>query len=592
MAPNPNKLARFWNELRRRNVARVFAVYAAAAFMILEFVDIMSEPFGLPDWALKLAFAILALGLVIAMIISWIFDVTPKGVEKTKPLSEVHEKEKQTVPNGWKIATYASVVVIIGLIFLNIVGGPKQLRAGDVQSLVILPFDNLTGDDQLEYFVSGMHASLIGDMGKVGGMRVISKTSSNTYKDMDMSLPEIATELGVDAVVEPTVMCLGDTICLQIRVITPFPEERQLWIAEYKEEKSQILNLYNRITKQIADEVMIELTPEEKRLLDKSFTVNKEAYDAYLKAQQYWDQLSEESLQKAMELMNTAIELDPSWAPPYAGVAKVWGGMMQMGFASPSVAFPEIAANINKSLELDSEFADLHFFIAAMAVWMEWDWEKGEKAFIKALAINPNDVMSRIYYAHLLMILQRIDEALAQGQLAVDLDPLNPLILALYSVVLSGASDWEAALDYAKKAVAIDPESFFAYNALEPAAFQCEEYDKVIDALKFVLPVENEAIINIEKIFKKQSIIAAYAEVQNQMELMAQQHFVLPSDMAIRYYLINQYDRALDWIEKGYEIHDPNMPYISSGFTKYEQLHDNPRYIDLVEKLKLPFPKD
>ena len=592
MSTNPNKLTRFWHELKRRNVARVFAVYAAAAFMILELVDIMSEPFGLPDWTLNLVFAILALGLVTAMIFSWIFDVTPKGVEKTKPLSEVHEKEKQTVPNGWKVATYASIVVIIGLVVLNIFSGPKQLRAGDVQSLVVLPFDNLTGDDQLEYFVSGMHASLIGDMGKVGGMRVISKTSSNTYKDIDKSIPEIATELGVDAVVESTLMCLGDTICLQIRVITPFPEERQLWIADYKEEKSQILNLYNRITKQIASEVMIELTPEEKRLLDKSVTVNEEAYDAYLKGQQYWDQLSEESLQKAMEHMNTAIELDPDWAPPYAGVAIVWGGMMQMGFASPSVAAPEIAVNLNKSIELDSDFADLHFFIAALAVWMEWDWDKGEKSFLKALAINPNDVMSRIYYAHLLMILQRTDEALAQGHLAVGLDPLNPLVLALYSVVLAGAEECESALVHAEKAVTIDPENYFAYGALEHVAFQNEEYDKVLEAIKFQLPLENEKIKEIEGIYENHGFLAAYEDAINQMEIMAQQQFVLPCDMAVRYYLINQDDKAIDWLETGFNIHDPNMPYITSGITKYDRLHGNPRYIDLVEKLNLPFPKN
>ena len=592
MSTNPNKLSRFWHELKRRNVARVFAVYAAAAFMILELVDIMSEPFGLPDWTLKLVFAILALGLVTAMIISWIFDVTPKGVEKTKPLSEVQEKDKPIVPNGWKVATYASIVVIIGLVVLNIFSGPKQLRAGDVQSLVVLPFDNLTGDDQLEYFVSGMHASLIGDMGKVGGMRVISKTSSNTYKDIDKSIPEIATELGVDAVVESTLMCLGDTICLQIRVITPFPEERQLWIADYKEEKSQILNLYNRITKQIASEVMIELTPEEKRLLDKSVTVNEEAYDAYLKGQQYWDQLSEESLQKAMEHMNTAIELDPDWAPPYAGVAIVWGGMMQMGFASPSVAAPEIAVNLNKSIELDSDFADLHFFIAALAVWMEWDWDKGEKSFLKALAINPNDVMSRIYYAHLLMILQRTDEALAQGHLAVGLDPLNPLVLALYSVVLAGAEEWDPALVHAEKAVTIDPENYFAYGVLEQVAIHNEDYEKALEAIWFQLPLEKEKIKEIEGIYENHGILTAYEEVLNQMGIMAQQQYVMPYDMAVRYYLVNQDDKVMDWLETGFNIHDPNMPYISSGFSKFDRLHGNPRYIDLVEKLNLPFPKN
>ena len=297
MSDNPGKQSQFWQELKRRKVIYVITVYASASFVIIELVNNVLEPLNLPDRTPTIAIIVLAIGFPLAVVLSWIFDMTPKGVEKTKPLTGSQEGEKSVIANRWKIATYVSLAVIIGLIILNLAGGTKQLRAGDIQSLVVLPFDNFTGDDQLEYFVSGMHASLIGDMGKLGGLRVISKTSCSTYKDVDMSIPEIATELDVDAVVESTVMCLGDTICLQIKIITPFPEERQLWIAEYKEEKSQILNLYNRITKQIADEVMIELTDDEISLLSKSRTVNKEAYDAYLMGRYYWDDLSLKSLQ-------------------------------------------------------------------------------------------------------------------------------------------------------------------------------------------------------------------------------------------------------------------------------------------------------
>ncbi len=246
-------------------------------------------------------------------------------MEKTKPLSEGQEAERPVMQNRWKIATYVSLAVIIGLIILNIAGRTSKLKAGDIQSLVILPFDNFTGDEGLEYFVSGMHSSLIGDMGKISGLRVISKTSSNVYKGVDMSVPQIASELNVEAVVEAQVMCLGDSICLQVKVISVYPEEKQLWVADYKEEKSQILNLYNRVTKQIADEVMVELTADEENLLSVTTTVDKEAYDAFLRGHYYWgnDLLSEESLNKTLENLNIAIEEDPGFAPPYAGVAQV-----------------------------------------------------------------------------------------------------------------------------------------------------------------------------------------------------------------------------------------------------------------------------
>ncbi|RLD34074.1 MAG: hypothetical protein DRI83_08515, partial [Bacteroidetes bacterium] len=198
--------------------------------------------------------------------------MTSKGVEKTKPIEELKEGEKTAVPNAWRIATIISFVVILGLAVLNIVGGGKQLRAGEIQSLVILPFENFTGDDQLDNMVSSMHSLLIGNMGRISGLRVVGKTSSKTYKDTDMSAKDIAREVNVDAVLEPTIMCLGDSACMQFRLVSTTGEEDQIWVGDYREDK-----------RQVADEVMIELTPEEERLLSISKTVDREAYDAYLK---------------------------------------------------------------------------------------------------------------------------------------------------------------------------------------------------------------------------------------------------------------------------------------------------------------------
>ncbi|MEN8228581.1 MAG: hypothetical protein ABFS38_10545 [Bacteroidota bacterium] len=592
MSDNSNKLSQFWQELKRRRVIHVITVYASAAFVLIELINNLTEPLNLPSNLATIVIIVLAVGFPLAIVLSWLYDLTSAGVEKTRPLDEVGEEKQKSVPNAWKIATYVSFVVIVGLLTLNIVGGSKELRAGDIQSMVVLPFDNYTGDDQLDYFVSGMHASLIGDMGKIGGLRVISKTSSNTYKDVDMSIPEIASELGVDAVVEPSVMCLGDSICLQVRIITPYPEEKQLWIAEYKEEKSQILNLYNRVTKQIANEVRIELSPDEERVLTQSRTVNKEAYDDYLMGLYYWDKLGKEPLEKALEYFNSAIETDPEWAPPYAGVAQVWVGMAQMGFVAPQIAGPIIFENLNRALELDLEFAASHFTQAAIAVWTEWNWEKGEKEFLKALSINPNDAMSRIYYAHLLMHLQKKEEALAQGQQAVDLDPLNPLILGLYAVVLSYGDQWEEAHEHLEKAISIDPYNYFAHLILEPVSYHVGDIKGLLKSVKFCLPFEDSIQLVIEDIAEDVGMKAAYREIVNQLEVMGPASHQRSLHMANRYAFLNQYDKAMELLETGFENHDNNMPYIACGYGKLEALYDNPRYIALMEKLNLPMPED
>ena len=584
----PNKLSQFWQELKRRKVIYVITVYASAAFVIIELVNNVVEPLNLPERIPTIAIIILAIGFPIAVILSWIFDLTPKGMEKTKPLSEVLVAERLVIQNRWKIATYVSIAVIIGLIILNIAGGPPRLQAGDIQSLVVLPFDNFTGEDGLEYFVSGMQSSLIGDMGKISGLRVISKTSSNVYKGVDMSVPQIASELAVDAVVEAQVMCLGDSICLQVKVVSAFPEEKQLWIAEYKEEKSQILNLYNQVTKHIADEVMVELTADEDNLLSEARTVNMEAYEAYLRGHQYWDDLSEESLNKALEYLTFAVEKDPDWAPLYDGLAKVWGGKVQMGFVSPDIAMPLIYANLNKAFELDPDFAGSHFTSAVFGVWAEWNWDKGEKEFLKALGINPNDAMSRIYYAHLLAILQRFDEALIQGQLAVELDPMNPLILALFAPVLVSSGDWETALAYLEKALEIDPENFFALGNFDIVAYKCEEYEKAFEALISYIPFNYDIMMkNIERIYKEKGIDSVYDEILRQLEIKSHESFISFFDIAVRYNLMDQNDKTLDWFEIGLEQHDPNMPYITTGFFNTEPLEDNPRFLAILEKMNL-----
>ncbi len=435
MAANPNKLSRFWQELKRRRVVHVITVYASAAFVSIELINNLAEPLNLPPNLLTIVVIVLAVGFPLVIILSWLYDISSDGVEKTKPAEELKEGEKTVVPNAWKIATYVSFIVIIGLAVLNIVGGGKQLRAGDIQSLVVLPFDNYTGDDLLENMVSGMHALLVGDIGRISEVRVLGKTSSDVYKDVNISATRIAAELDVDAVLEASVMSLGDSVCIQFRLVQTTGKEKQLWIAEYREDKNQIINLYNQVTKQIADEIMIELTPQEERLFAKSRTVDREAYDDYLRSYQYWDDLSQESLNKGLEYLNLAVEKDPDFAPLYVGLSQVWGGLAQTGFESPEIAGPKAFEYLNKALELDPDLPEAHAMSAGIAVWAEWDWEKGEKEYLKALELNPNDVMSRVFYGHLLMILQRPEEALSQAQLAVELDPLNPLVLSLAAVV-------------------------------------------------------------------------------------------------------------------------------------------------------------
>jgi tetratricopeptide (TPR) repeat protein len=402
-----------------------------------------------------------------------------------------------------------------------------------------------------------------------------------------MSLPEIASELNVDAIIEASVSCIeGDSICIQIRLVSAFPEEKQLWVENYYEDKSQILNLYNKVTKQISEEINIVLTPQEENLLAKSRTVDPEAYDAYMKGRYYWNRLSKEDLQIAMDYFKIAIEKDPDWAPPYAGLAEVWAGRSQMHFVPPAVAIPKIYINMNKALKLDPNSANSHYVKALITVWVEWDWEKGEREFLKVLEINPNHAMGRIYYAHFLMIMKRMDEAVYQANLALELDPLQPLLLGLYAGLLNYNGDYQSAVIHAEKALTIDSDNRFAKSMLRRAYIGMGDYEKSFVLWKELAWWEVEVIASIEKVFHEQGYLAAVEEtikVNEEVEENGDQ--ISYRGQARRYIKVGKYNKAMDYYEKGYEIHDPNLPYISLD---YDQMKDNQRYIELIRKMNLP----
>ena len=575
------------NPIDKGNIAKTLIVYLGSAWVFIEAINFLIDKYDWSTTILDILILLVIFGLPAVLIYTWFQQ---KFTRKAIILQAL---------NG--------IIAIAVIVFTLTSPGrlnPTQLRllkfkdqqkqlAESIQSLVILPFDNYTGSEDSEFYVEGMHASLITDLGQIGALRVISKTSSRFFKGVDMSIPQIASELGVDAAVEGSISCLGsDSVCVQIRLINASGKEQQLWVQDYRVAKDQILNFYNNVTKKISEEINIVLTPQEESLLATNRTVDPEAYDAFLRGHQYFDDLSEESLRKALNYLNEALENDPDWewAPLYSGLAKVWVGLAQMGFESPEIAGPKIYGYLQKAIELDPNFADSHFTSGIIAVWWDWNWEEGEKEFLKAMAINPNDVMSRIYYAHLLMILQRPDEALAQGHLAVEIDPLNPLILSLFAVVQGNSGDWNSALTSLEKAIELEPGHYFAYNMMDFVAFHCKEYDKVFDGLEvylMYLPIEDNLMPSIRKIYEEKGFSEAYNRAIYEMELLAEKNYLVPLDIAMRYNMVNQPEKAMEWLEKGFAIHDPNMPYIGTDIFNFDALADNPKYTEILTKMNL-----
>jgi len=363
-------------------------------------------------------------------------------------------------------------------------------------------------------------------------------------------------------------------------------------VQDYYEDKSQILNLYNRVTKQISEEVNVILTPREENLLAESRTVDPDAYDAYLKGRYYWEKLDKKSAEKALDYFELATEIDPEWADPYAGLANAWGLFSFFKFLPQSVTLPKVYKYLNKALELDPNSAQAHYVNGIIAVWTEWEWEKGEKEFLRSLELDPNNALCRLYYAHLLMILRRSDEALYQANLGLELDPLKPLVLGLYGVVMRNENNDESAILHFEKALSIDPNFGFATGNLFDihmrTAYKNGDYKKWIESWDKKVGGHghwnNEGRAAVLKAFNEGGHIAAIEEMFRMHEKYGKKCWMSEGLKAERYLILGEYDKAMDCLEVEYEMR--TNAYIAAKMN-YEQFKDNPKYIELLRKMKL-----
>ncbi len=315
-------LSGFYKELKRRKVTRVITVYAAA-FVILELLSIVVEPLRLPEWTLSMVIVLLVIGFVLAVVLSWIYDVSPDGGwEKTRPANPSNEQKGRGETRSWKIASFLSFVVIAVLIVLNLTGrqNRQQVSSELEKSIAVLPFKNESSDSSNLYFVNGLMESTLNNLQKIKDLRVISRSSVEKYRNTDKTIPEIAEELNVSYFVEGSGQKVGDRVLLNIQLIEA-SGDRHLWAEQYNREVEDIFALQNEVAKEIASAIEAIVTPAELEQIVKKPTENLLAYDYYLQALDPFLSRTNEGLEKAILLFEKAIEEDPKFALAYANVA-------------------------------------------------------------------------------------------------------------------------------------------------------------------------------------------------------------------------------------------------------------------------------
>ena len=320
----PNKLSLFWQELKRRKVTRVITVYAAASFVILQLVEILAPSLRLPEWTMNVVLVLLIVGFIIAVILSWIYDIHPEGgIVKTEPATKVSEKVTPS-SNSWKIASYISFVVIVGLIVLNIIPRTNNNRKVLEKSIAVLPLDYLSEEPKNEYLANGVLDAITGHLSMIEGLRVMPRTSVEQYRENKKSAREIGEELDVSYLIEGSFLMVGDEVILTIQLVIA-GEGDHVFFKEYHRDYKDILEVHSEVAKTIAGEIEVAITPEELRRIENKPTSNLTAYDFYIKGEEllydWWENRDTTALIDSEILFNKALEYDSTYALAYARLA-------------------------------------------------------------------------------------------------------------------------------------------------------------------------------------------------------------------------------------------------------------------------------
>jgi TolB-like protein len=479
---------------------------------------------------------------------------------------------------------------IAGIMILAIVAWlmifPKRGQALD--SVAVLPIENLTGDPGQEHFVDGATDELIGQLAQIGALRVISRTSVMKYKALKKPVPEIARELKVKAIVAGTVHRVGDRVRIRVELIDALPEERNLWTQTYDRAMTDVLVMYSEMARAIAGKMQVKLAPQEETRLAGAHQVNPEAYEAYLQGQFHYYKLTRPDLDSALQYFELARAKDPNYAQAYAGIANVWAGRQQQGLVSASEAAPKAKAAAAKALELDGMLAEVHDTLAGIKTWTDWDWAGGEAEYRRAIELNPNLPGPRAYLSHLLNILKRPEEATTQIQRALELDPLNALFRGVYAMDLMYAHRYDDAIAVIRDTLKTSPNDLIALSTLRSAYHMKHMYPEALDAWKasYAAREDREAGEALARGFREGGYSMALQRVAEALVARARTAYVPAWQIGTLYTRAGKKDEALAWLEKAYQAHDPNMPYISVD-PIFDDLRADPRFRDLLRQMNL-----
>jgi len=531
-------------------------------------------------------------------------DARPKGPEsaagdlpgqerKTEPEPRAQDAGLALAPKRrlrpvLRVISASALVLSLLIIFVLLFRSRGRAPTG-IRSLAVLPLENLSADASQNYFADGMTDELITDLAQISALRVISRTSVMVYKGARKPLPQIARELNVDAVVEGTVLRSGDQVRITAQLIEA-STDKHLWSQSYEGELRDTLALQNKVARAIADQIRINLTPQEQAALKNVKVVNPQAYESFLKGRYFWNKRTADGLKVALAYFNQAIEEDPKYAEAYSGLADTYAllGDWQYAVMTPKEAFPKAKAAAINAVELDSTLGEAHNSLAFVLDGFDWDFNSAGNEFRRAIELNPGYATAHHWYAWHLSLLGRYDEAIAEMRKAENLDPLSLIINADLAELLVLAHSYDESIQQSRKTIEMDPNFALAHNQLAQAYLQKHMYAEAVAELQKAVQISGGSptcIANLARAYVVSGKRSEALELLSELKKRSNPGYSNASEIAIVYASLGDKDQAMNWLEKGYEERFNPGVLLRPGF---DPLRSDSRFQSLVHRIGLP----
>jgi eukaryotic-like serine/threonine-protein kinase len=473
----------------------------------------------------------------------------------------------------------------------------RRTKAKRIRSLAVLPLVNLASPSE-EYFADGMTEALIADLAQIGELRVISRTSVMRYKGTNKPLPGIARDLGVDCLVEGSILRAGNQVRITAQLIHA-ASDTHLWAKSYERDLNNILVLQREVARAIVEEIRVNLTAKQRARLAASRLVQPEAYEAYLKGRYYWNKRTGQDIKRAIEYFQQALAIDPDYAPTYAGLADAYHVFWFYTGISPREKYPLAKAAALKALEIDNSLAEAHTSLAAIKADDEWDFPGAEAEFRKAILLNPNYPIAHQWFAQYLAYFGRFEEAIAEIRKAQQLDPLSPITHTVSGDTHLRARQYDQAIAQLKKAIEIEPNFSIAHSKLRDVYLEKKMVQEAISEGRIAEILGGESHERATE--STAALSEAYAKfgedgywrkrVDSAMEKRDRPsvlgHDESPYCIASIYARLGEEELAIQWLQRAVEERDVSVMYVKTA-PEFDRLRSDPRAIDLMLRIGLP----